>query len=104
MKIRLIRCLALLLLASLSLGANPQDEETVRTAYAKLAYAVQAQTVYRSVMMAPTLTRAELATELQWNLLKFDITDMSSGAIADISAKPYSNFVTNFDTQPTLQI
>ena len=85
-------------------ASNSQDEQAVRTAYAKLAYAVQAKTVYRSALSNSAINSVELAKQLQANELKFDITDMSSGALADISAKPYSSFVAKPDAQPILQV
>lgn len=84
-------------------ASNPQDEQTVRNAYAKLAYAVQAYTVYVT-QQNPKVNSADLAKELQTDELRFDIADISSGALADISSKPYSSFVTKLDTQPILEI
>jgi len=100
---------ALLLLCAVLAGqatfaANPQDEQTVRNAYAKLAYAVQSHTVFVEATKNPNLKLSELAQKLQDNELRFEITEMSSGALSDIASRPYSDFVTRLDTQPILQI
>lgn len=102
---RLQWVLALMLsMTAAALASNPQDEQVVRNAYAKLAYAVQARTVYDAVRKTPKITSLELTKELQAKELRYDITDMSSGAISDIESKPYSDFVTRPDTQPVLRI
>lgn len=93
-----------LLLTGFAWAANPQDEQVVRTAYAKLAYAVQSHTVYVEAQKNPNLKSSELAQKLQDNELRFDITDMSSGALSEIASRPYSDFVTRTDTQDVLQI
>jgi hypothetical protein len=99
-----MRLLVLPLLASLAFAANPQDEQTVRNAYAKLAYAVQSRTVYDAVRKNPGINSVELTKELQTNELRFYITDMSSGALSKIATKPYSDFVTRPDMQDVLEI
>ena len=91
--------LALSLLATSTLAANPQDEQVVRNAYAKLAYAVQSGTVYVEAQKNPKLTSPELATKLHDSELRFEITEMSSGALSDIASKPYSDFIAKPDTQ-----
>lgn len=94
-----------LLLTGIALAANPQDEQVVRTAYAKLAYAVQSQTVFDAAQKAPDITSPELVKKLQDNELSFTIVDMSSGALQDIASRPYSDFVTKPDrAQPNLII
>ena len=93
-----------LMLGRFALAANPQDEQVVRQAYAKLAYAVQAHTVYDEAQEHPNQTLPELTKQLQANELRFEISEMSSGAIADISSRPYSDFVSRPDTQDVLQI
>ena len=93
-----------LLLTSLALAANPQDEQTVRNAYAKLAYAVQSRTVYVEARKKPDLTWVELTKRLKANELRFEITAMSSGALSDIASRPYSDFVSPTDTQDVLHI
>jgi len=82
-----------------ALAANPQDEQIVRNAYAKLAYAVQSHTVFVEATKNPNLKSPELAQKLQDNELRFEITEMSSGALSDIVSRPYSDFVTRLDTQ-----
>jgi hypothetical protein len=93
-----------LLLASTALAANPQDEQLVRNAYAKLAYAVQSRTVYDEAVRNPDLTAVELTKQLQANELRFEITEMTSGALSEIASRPYSDFVTLSSTEDVLQI
>jgi hypothetical protein len=85
-------------------ASNPQDEQVVRNAYAKLAYAVQAHTVYDEVRKHPNIALPELTKKLQANELRFDITEMSSGAISSIESRPYSDFVARPDAQEVLHI
>lgn len=92
------------LVASSAFAANPQDEQTVRNAYAKLAYAVQSRTVYVEVQKNQNLKSSDLTQRLQDNELRFDITDMSSGALSDISSRSYSDFVTKPDGQDVLGV
>lgn len=96
--------LGLVAFTNSTFAANPQDERTVRNAYAKLAYAVQSRTVYDAVRKNPDVNSTELTKELQTNELRFDITDMSSGVLSQIATKPYSDFVTRPDGQDVLEI
>jgi hypothetical protein len=98
----LILCALLAGLAAFA--ANPQDEQTVRTAYAKLAYAAQSRTVYVEAMKHPDLKPPELTKKLQDNEIRFDISEMSSGALSDIGSRPYSDFVTKPDGQDVLGV
>lgn len=82
------------LLLGVAFASNPQDEQTVRNAYAKLAYAVQSKTVYVEAQKHPNITSAELGQKLQANELRFEISEMSSGSLSDIASRPYSDFVT----------
>jgi hypothetical protein len=93
-----------LLLTSIALAANPQDEQVVRNAYAKLAYAAQSKIVYTEAQKNPNLKSPELARKLQDNELRFEITEMSSGALSDIDSRPYSDFVTRPQKEDVLQI
>jgi hypothetical protein len=90
--------------SSSAFAANPQDEQTVRNAYAKLAYAVQSRTVYVEVQKNQNLKSSELTQKLQDNELRFDITDMTSGTLSDIGSRPYSDFVTKPDGQDVLGV
>jgi hypothetical protein len=93
-------CLVVLL-TTVAFAANPQDEEVVRTAYAKLAYAVQSEIVLTA---SPSLTSAELAKQIQANQVSFEITDMTSGPLSEIADKPYSDFVAVPDGQEVLGV
>ena len=104
MKRTLLLFLCTVLAGQAAFAANPQDEQTVRTAYAKLTYAVQAYTVYDTAQRNPNLKSSELTQKLQDNELRFDIPDMSSGAVSEIASKPYSDFVTQPFGQDVLAI
>lgn len=92
------------LLTSIALAANPVDEQMVRNAYAKVAYAVQSKIVYTEAEKNPDLKWPELARKLQDSELRFEITEMSSGALSDINSRPYSDFVTRPQREDVLQI
>ena len=93
-----------LLLTGIALAANPKDEQVVRTAYAKLAYAVQSKIVYQEAQRNRDLKTAELTQKLRDNELRFDIEDMSSGMLADVDSKPWSDYVTPPNGQDVLGI
>jgi hypothetical protein len=80
---------------------NLQDEQVVRIAYAKLAYAVQSEIVFGA---SPTITSAELAKKLQGNQLQFQIADMTSGPVSDIADKSYSDLVAVPDGRQVLEV
>lgn len=98
------RLLLVTLLVVPCVASSPQDEQVVRNAYAKLAYAVQSHTVFVEATKNPNLKLPELAQKLQDNELRFEITEMSSGALSDIASRPFSDFVTRLDTQSILEI
>lgn len=104
MRLRRSLIVALALQAGFALPSNAKDEQAVRTAYAKVAYAVQSRTVYLEATKHPDITAADLTKKLQANELRFDISEMSSGSIADILDRPYSDFVSKPDKQQVLQI
>ncbi len=101
---RSVRFALPILLASAAFAANTQDEQVVRKAYAKLAYAVQAHTVFDAAHKTPNLTLPELAKELQANELRFEIADMTSGPLSEIADKTFSDFVAVPDGREILQI
>jgi hypothetical protein len=104
MKRTLLFLCAVPLLASFALASNPQDEQMVRNAYAKLAYAVQSKIVYAEAQKNQNLKASELTQKLQENELRFDITAMSSGALSEIASKPYTDFVTQPHGEDVLSI
>lgn len=85
-------------------AANSQDEQLVRNTYAKLAYAVSSRTVYDFTRKHPNGNSADLAKELQAKELRFEISDISSGNVADILSRAYSDFVSRPDAQDSLLI
>lgn len=52
----------------------------------------------------PDITSVELTKKLQASELRFEITEMSSGALSDIASRPYSDFVSPPDLQDVLHI
>jgi hypothetical protein len=105
-----VRVLTVLLSTVMAFATGPSsttvthEETVVRTAYAKLSYAVQSRTVYMEAQKHPDLTTVELAKRLQANELRFDISEMSSGNLSDIGSRPYSDFVAKPDQQEVLRI
>jgi hypothetical protein len=84
---------ACLLLTSLSAAvAQMTHEETVvRTAYAKLSYAVDLETAMRAVRHNPKITYAQLAQEVAKESLTFRLSDFSVGDMASVLDRKYSN-------------
>lgn len=87
---------AMLLFALVGTGAASmtQDEITVRTAYAKLAYAVQINQVYSHTQDARGGSLSEL---LRTNELRFTLSNVRAGDIKDIASDKYSDLVTEPD-------
>jgi len=75
-----------MMLASLSAAvAQMTHEETVvRTAYAKLSYAVDLETAMRAVRHNPKITYAQLAQAVARESLTFRLSDFSVGDIASL--------------------
>ncbi len=88
-----MRCLAVfcLLLASFSTAvAEMSHEETVvRTAYAKLSYAVDLNTVYRVTQRNRKISASDLAREIENRALRFTLSDFEVGNLADIGDRKY---------------
>lgn len=92
-----------------AIGATAQspttrDETVVRTAYAKLAHGVQVKTVYNAVLKNRELSPLDLNKQIQENELRFDISEMTSGPLTDITDKPNSDFVSVPDGNDILSI
>jgi hypothetical protein len=82
--------LPLLLLATFASAATPTHEETVvRTAYAKLAYAVDVNTVYSLAIANPTIKPEELNREVEARGLRFQLSNFKVGNLSDISNEKY---------------
>jgi hypothetical protein len=75
-----------MILASISAAsAEMSHEETmVRTAYAKLSYAVDLETAMRAVRHNPKITYAQLAQEVAKESLTFRLSNFSVGDIASL--------------------
>lgn len=68
-------------------AASMTPEETaVRNAYAKLAYAVDLNTVYRAALANPNISTAELAKQVEARGLRFKLSDFTVGDLANIGS------------------
>ncbi len=88
-----MRYLAVLcvMLASLS-GAVAQmthEETVVRTAYAKLSFAVDINTAYTAALTKPATSPADLAEQVEHSGLRFTLSNFTVGNLADIANQPY---------------
>lgn len=61
-----------------------REETVVRTAYAKLAYAVDIETVYRATLTNPEITTVSLAKIVAAQGLRFNLSDFAVGELSDI--------------------
>jgi hypothetical protein len=77
---------ACVILASISAAAAEMshEETMVRTAYAKLSYAVDLETAMRAVRHNPKITYAQLAQEVAKESLTFRLSNFSVGDIASL--------------------
>jgi hypothetical protein len=85
-------------------AANPHDEQVMRNAYAKLAYAVQTKTVYDVARKDHQINSLGLSKQVRENELRFDISELTSGALTEIATRPFSEFVTAPAGQQVLQV
>lgn len=74
----------LALVCSLSAFGQSQEETVVRTAYAKLAYAVDMNAAYRLVTEDPHISPAKLAAEVEAQGLRFRLSNFKVGNLTDI--------------------
>ena len=81
-----MRCLAvifsLLVPFSAAVAQMTHEETVVRTAYAKLSYAVELETAMRAVRRNPKITYAQLTQEVAKESLTFRLSDFSVGDVA----------------------
>ena len=84
------------LLVSLSAFAVDMtpEEQTIRTAYAKLSYAVDLETAIGAVKANPKVTYAQLAQDVAKGSLTFRLTNFSC---ADISSVANQKYASTFD-------
>lgn len=76
---------------SVAFAAEVSHEETVvRTAYAKLSYAVDLETAYRAAKHNPKLTYAQLTQQVAKESLTFRLSDFSVADIASVANRRYS--------------
>ena len=66
------------------------EEIVVRTAYARLAYAVDLYTIYTAVQANPKIDFVALAKEIDRQGLRFNLSDFATGNLADIAHDDYS--------------
>ena len=85
--------LTLLTFLATSLAQMTHEETVVRTAYAKLAYAVQLNEIYHFT----SDSKGNLSERLRKNEIRFNLTDVRSGKISDITADKYADLVTEPD-------
>ncbi len=67
-----------------------QEETIVRTAYAKLSYAVDLETAIRAVKHNPKITYAQLAQEVAKEALTFSLSDFSCNDISSVLDQKYA--------------
>jgi hypothetical protein len=97
MKPHLRAALCFLSLASFSVplvGADiTPEEQTVRTTFAKLVFAIQVKTVESALSSSHSLDRAMLQKALQHNQLQFELSGFSSGDFSEISNRSILDFI-----------
>jgi hypothetical protein len=82
----------LLFLCALSASAADMshEETVVRTAYAKLSYAVDLETAIQAVKHNPNITYAQLTQALAKESLRFHLSDFSCGDFSSILDQKYA--------------
>jgi hypothetical protein len=66
------------------------EETVVRTAYAKLSYAVDLETAIQAVRHNPKITYAQLTQEVAKEALTFRLSDFAVGDIASVADQKYA--------------
>jgi hypothetical protein len=91
-----VLCCASLIASSTAFAADMTPEEhAVRVAYAKLIFAIQVQTVEQSLHQSHRkLKPGALESALQKNQLHIELSDFSSGDIAEITNRDIQKLVT----------
>jgi hypothetical protein len=86
------------LLCGRAIGAEMTNEETiVRTAYAKLSYAVDLNTAYELSQDDPKIGSADLASQVERAGLRFKLVDFAFGNLADIAEAKYTDTFPQYD-------
>lgn len=96
-----------LLTLMLLTGANGQEtseEKVVRKTYAKLAYAVQLETIHKLLRENKHATLSDLENRLGVSAVKFGLSSFSSGSVTDIAQQAYLDFVTKPNGEDVLSV
>ena len=103
MKITLVLLLSVLVAAA---TAQMTHEETVvRTAYAKLSYAVDLNTVYLQISAHPDMDSTALAREIEARGLRFSLSNFKVGNLSDLYDIKYADALGQYpDGQDVIQI
>lgn len=85
---------------------NMTHEETVvRTAYAKLSYAVDLNTAYLLTVARPDIDSATLAREVDGRRLSFSLSNFKVGNLSDLSIAKYSDALGQYpDGQDIIEV
>jgi hypothetical protein len=82
---RYIAVLCVILISvSMAVAQRTHEETVVRTAYAKLSYAVDLETATRAVRHNPKITYAQLAQEIAKESLTFRLSNFVVGDIVSL--------------------
>jgi hypothetical protein len=86
--------LAILAVAQSQTVTMSPEETTVRTTYAKLAYAVQLGAIHEALQQNPNLNGDQLAKAIAPKEMTFKLSNLTTGRIAEIENRNYADFVT----------
>lgn len=89
-RVPIVICLLLAPVSAIAADNMTHEETVVRTAYAKLSYAVDLETAMRAVRHNPKITYAQLTQEVAKESLTFHLSNFSVADIASVLDQKYS--------------
>lgn len=101
MKLRVLPFFSVFFVPILLQGQITREETVVRTAYAKLAYAIQLHEIYN---FSGLKTEGTLAQYVAAREMHFALSDIRGGSLSDIQTDKYSDLVTRPDGREVLHV
>lgn len=85
-------------------GQTSREENIVRTAYAKLRYAVEIGTIHSVLVRNPNVVPADLEYQVAAKTIEFELSNFTSGPVSKISQRIYGELVSKPQGEDVLSI
>ncbi len=83
-----VTCIMLVSISA-AVAQMTHEETVVRTAYARLSFAVDLNTVFTAAQANPNIDPAALLIQIEQKGLRFTLSEFSVGNLADIASQDY---------------